>query len=239
MNFGFMIQLDNMKKYFLFLYLFILQSVCYSQLLDNKINLYFCYGNGIYHGKQYIQKNSFIYPSLYNNFQNIENKSIKGVIQKNKYLCIGISAEILTAKNWLLDNNFYFTSSYIYQHSISPIIQFHNKFAKTGTLNRYKFYAGINPKIGLSNFQLIDHIIHIEKNSQEITPPSTTINLLLGLSTTAGIEIKVKQFLGIFLEYSLNYGFAKSNLFLDNDFLNSQINFGLFFRLKKDKLFFY
>lgn len=228
-----------MKKLILSISAIIFCYTCYSQFVDNKTNIYVGLGSGVYHGKNKYHYDEFIFPSLYNNFKNIQNTSLKGIFKKHKYLCIGIGADILIASNWLLVNNDYYDNSKIRQYSISPVFQIHNEFMQIGILNIFKSYVEVNPMIGISNFKLINHIVEVENEIQEIILPYTTYNLLVGISTNVGIEMKLSKDIGIFLEYSLNYGFAKSNLFLDKDFLNSQICFGLFLRFKKDKLYYY
>ena len=236
-----MILLDNlhMKKIIILIFSIIISSACYSQFIDNKINIYFGNGFGMSHGKDYVQQENFIFPSIYNNFQNITNKSIKGIVTKNENISVGLGFDIFTASNWILANNNYFTDSRINQYSISPILKYHNKFVAIGKFNIIKTYAEFNPKIGLSNFQIINPIVEVKTGTEEIKTPITSNNLLLGLKTNVGVEIKITQDLGLYLEYSLNYGYAKSNLFLDKDYLNSQISFGLFLRLQRDKLYYY
>jgi hypothetical protein len=211
----------------------------YAQLIDNKINIYTGYGLGIFHGKELLEESGFISPSLYSNYHQINGFLLKGLVKSDHYYCIGINFDFLWASKWHYMEYIDYAASELKQYSISPLIQFHNKFQESGFSNRFKLLVEISPTIGLSSLTLTHPLFDIQDETGSISPLLESNNVFYGLKGSTGLEIAINKAIGMFFTYSMEFCWIKSFLYEDNHFINSQLVCGLFIRLKKDKRFYY
>lgn len=212
---------------------------CKAQKLDNHINIYAEYVTGIPHGKELIEEKNFIYPSLYNNMNNVDGMSLKVLYKNHPYISWGMAMTLLKASNWKYKDRLDFQGSTIGMQSISPVIQFHNQYSGSNFINRVNSFLEIAPLVGLSNVTLCDSVFQIKSLNDPIIPPKNSHDLFFGVKTSIGLEWSITQSVGLVFSYSLQYNWIKSILYNEKQFTGSQLNLGIILKLKKDKHFFY
>lgn len=213
--------------------------ICKAQKLDNRINIYAEYITGIPHGKGLMEEKNFIYPSLFNNMKNINGISLKMLNKIQPYISWGLGMTFLQASNWKYADRLDFQGSTIGMQSISPIIQFHNRYSGSNFFNRTKLFLEIAPVVGLSNVTLSDSLFLIKSSNDPIIPPKNSHNLFFGVKSSVGLEWSVTQSIGLVFSYALQYNRIKSILYNENHFTGSQLNLGIILKLRRDKHFFY
>jgi hypothetical protein len=212
---------------------------CGAQVIENRINFYMEYAKGSFFGSDMIKINSFNYPSLFNNMNTLDNKSLKLLIKGNKYLSFGIQTFIMHASKWEYTERPDYQYSNVTFLSFSPIIQVHSRFTKTGFLNRFRIFTEIAPTLGLSKLKLGKPLFEIQKSASTISSPMDSSDKFFGMGAKVGMEYSINNFSGVFLNYTLQYNRVKSILFNDNHFTNSLIGFGIMIKLSKIKRFYY
>lgn len=228
-----------MKNVVLITFLFLLSFFCQAQLIDNKINIYFGYNQGGFHGKETIKEGSFISPSLYSNYSDLMELSFKAYVKRNKFYSLGLGFNSLNASGWKMASSQIYNNSKIKQYSLSPTIQIHNKFAETGIFNRIRIFLEIAPNVGLSELTLANPLFDIQGQNGIVSQPMNSRNIFYGIKSNVGFELSITRAFGIYLSYSIQQNWVKSKLYNDNKFLCSNIGIGLVIRLEKDKRFYY
>jgi len=210
-----------------------------AQFLDNDINVYFGYVNGNFHNKEIIIEGDFISPSLYSNLEKLNGVSLKALYKGYKYFSFGISLEKLNGYNWEYADRSDYSGAEIILKSISPTIQFHNKFMKDGGLNSLKFVIEISPTFGSSILLLENPLCDIQSENNTVSQPMESTDLFFGLKGNAGFEYFISNSFGAYVTYSFENDWIKSKLYNDKKFSRTQLSFGIFVRFKKDKRYFY
>jgi len=207
--------------------------------MDNKFNIYAEYITGIFHGKDLITEKNFVYPSLYNNLKDLSGITLKMLYKNNQNISWGLGVTRLQASNWSFTDHIEYQGSEVKLQSISPIIQFHNKYSESKFFNRGKFFIEIAPAIGQSDLSLTNSPFTIQNSNEIIAPPKESSDLFFGIKGSAGLEWTFAQSTGMVISYSLQQSWIKSKLYNDSHILSSQLSIGIFLKLKKDKRFFY
>lgn len=210
-----------------------------AQLIDNKINVYASYSTGIFHGKEQIHNGSFVFPSFYNNLNNIEDLSIKILFNASPHMSYGIKVSQSEASNWTYDNDNFYSDSKAEMRTLGLPIQFHTKLSPYKLKSHFKFYIEIAPLIGVSSFSSISELFQVQNAGTGILSPTSSDDSYFGLNGSTGIEYAFSQSMGLFMSYSLEYDRIKSSLYNDNHFSISQFNAGIILKLLKDKKFQY
>jgi hypothetical protein len=229
----------NMKKTGLLTIVIFATYISYAQPIDNKINVYFGYSSGGFHGKEMIKENNYISPSLFDNFKNLKGLSLKALINKNQSYSIGLGCNISDAYNWELQDYYDYLKSGIKLYSLSPIIQFHNKFTERGLTNRIKAFIEIAPTIGFSTLILSDSLFDIQSESRSFSQPMKSNDINFGIEGKTGLELIITRAFGLYFAYSFHQRWVTSKFYPDKHFTSSQLDFGIFLRFKKDKRYFY
>lgn len=222
--------------------LFVFAVICYqgySQLIDNKINIYFGFNKASFTGQKVLNENGFISTSLFPNYHNITGNSIKALMNLNRYCSIGMGFDMLSATRW--ENQPYsdYVGSSASLISISPTFNIHTKFKSKGIANRIKVFAEIAPSIGQSNLKLSKSIFDLQTQISRSYPPTKSNDIFIGAKWSAGMELAIHQFVGVYYTFSMQQDFINSKLYNDKRFLRTQMDFGLFLRFKKEKRYFY
>lgn len=222
--------------------LFVFVIICYqgySQLIDNKINVYFGYNLASFSGQKVLNEKGFISPSLFSNYHSATGESIKGLMKLNQYCSIGLGLDVLSASRW--ENPLYndYNGSTINLYAISPTINIHTKLKGTGIANRFKLFTELAPSIGQSNVKLSKSIFDLQSQSSRNTPPNSSNDTFIGAKWSAGLEVAINQFAGVFYTFSMQQNFINSKLYNDNHFFCTKMDFGLFLKFKKEKRYFY
>ncbi len=210
-----------------------------AQLIDNKINVYASYNTGIFHGKGQVYNGNFIFPSFYNNLDNIKGLSMKFLFNKSPHLSYGIKVSRNEASDWNYGNDNFYSDSKAEMKTLAIPIQFHNKLSKYKLNSHFRFYAEIAPLIGISSFSSTSELFLVQKSGIDIISPTASDDFYFGLNGSTGIEYAFSQSIGMFISYSLEYNRIKSSLYNDNNFSVSQFNAGIIVKLLKDKKFQY
>lgn len=210
-----------------------------AQLIDNKINVYVSYNTGIFHGKGQVHNGNFIFPSFYNNLDNIRGLSMKVLFNKSPYLSYGIKVSQSEASDWNYGSDNFYSDSKAEMSTLAIPIQFHNKLSKNKLKSHFRFYTEIAPLIGVSSFSSTSELFQVQKAGKDIISPTAGDDLYFGLNASAGIEYMFSQSIGMFMSYSLEYNRTKSALYNDKHFSVSQFDAGIVLKLLKDKKFQY
>ena len=226
------------KKALLVVFLTFLSLRLFPQLIDNKLNLYISHWGGTFTGNKTITDGSFVSPSLYANYDDLKGLSLKALVKRNKFYSLGISLGEMHASGWKNDDSSLFNKTSVDLYSLSPVIQFHTPFAETGIMNRLRAFAEIAPNIGLSDVNLAKPIFEISGQSGVISAPKKSSDTFAGISSNIGLEVTITRVIGLSASYSFRKDFINSSLYSDKNFSRSGIDLGLFFRFKKDKLFY-
>ena len=222
--------------------IFVFAVLCYqgySQLIDNKLNIYFGYSTASFSGKKVLNESGFISPSLFPNYQSAAGESIKALMNLNGYCSVGLGLDVLSATHW--ENQFYndYAGSTISLYTFSPTINIHTKFKSTGIANRIKLFAELAPSVGQSNIKLSKSIFDLQTQGGKTYPPTTSNDVFFGAKVSAGMEAAINQFVGVFYTFSMQQNFINSKLYNDNHFFCTKMDFGLIFKFKKEKRYFY
>ena len=222
--------------------LFVFAIMCYqgySQLIDNKLNVYFGYNTASFSGQKVLNENGFISTALFPNYHSVTGESIKALMNLNQYCSIGFGLDVMSATRW--ENQLYndYTGSTINLYTISPTINIHTKLRSSGIANRVKLFTELAPSIGQSNIKLSKSIFDLQTQSSRSTPPTNSNDFFIGAKWSAGMEVAINQFVGVFYTFSMQQNFLNSKLYNDNHFFCTKMDFGLFLKFKKEKRFFY
>lgn len=231
---------SSIKLFYLILLLALITSVCKAQMVDNKVNLYAGYSSGIFHGKQLLQENGFIYPSFYSNLNNVNGLSVKVLYKSYQNVSFGLDMAICKASNWECNNSLIYEGSLLTLISFSPVIQLHTKFSKSGFFNSGKCFLEFAPVIGKSSATLSGTLFNIQDSNDSILAPPTNRNdPYYGMKGNAGIEWALSQSTSLVVSYSFQSNSVTSILYSDTYFKCSQLNVGITLKLNKDKRFLY
>jgi hypothetical protein len=211
--------------------------ICKGQLIDNKINIYLSYFNGLFHGDNQIHDGNFVFPAFYGNLNNIKGASIKALYKGHQNISYGITLSQSFASDWNYINEEFYLDSKVEMQSLAATIQLHNKFSPHGIFNRFKFYLEISPTFGLSNFSSSNELFVVKGTN--ITTPASSNDFYYGFNGSTGIECAFTQAIGMLISYSLRYNRVQSILYNDDHFTVSQLNVGFFIKLMKDKRYLY
>lgn len=210
-----------------------------AQLIDNKINVYASYSTGMFHGKEQIHNGNFVFPSFYNNLNNIEGLSIKLLFNESPNMSYGIKVSRSEASAWNYNNDNFYSDSKAEMRALAIPIQFHNKLSKYKLNSHFKFYIEIAPLIGVSSFSSSSVLFQVQKAGIDVVSPTASDDFYFGLNGSTGVEYAFSQSIGMFMSYCLEYNRIKSTLYNDNHFSVSQFNAGIIVKLLKDKKFQY
>jgi hypothetical protein len=155
------------------------------------------------------------------------------------WISYGLSMTLLQASDWKFADRLDFEGSKIKMKSISPVIQFHNRYAVSNFFNRSKLFLEIAPVIGLFNVALSDSLFQIKSSNNRVIPPKNSHNMFFGIKSSIGLEWSVTQTVGLVFAYSLQYNRTKSILYNENHFTGSLLNLGILLKLRRDKHYFY
>lgn len=219
---------------------FLILNALYSQLLNNKLTIRAGYSAGFFLGNSAINDENMDFPSVYSNYNGLNNGlSVNAVYNYKPFYSIGIGIDYLIANNWENSEYDYYADSKLKLYSLSPVFQFHNKFNDIGIFNKLKLYIELAPSMGISSLKLSEPLFDVQGENDTVYQVMNSNDFFYGIKAGAGVDLSLNQFLGIFLNYSYQFSWVSSDLYLDKHFSNSTITLGLFIRLRKEKLYFY
>jgi hypothetical protein len=227
-----------MKRYIFILLLF--TSIHgFSQLLENKSNLYLTYQNGHILGAEKFNNNGIIAPSYFSNFEHANGFSIKNTFKVFPYFSAGFSVALMDIKGWHNDEFIGYENSTLTTYDIKPIIQFHNRFQSSGLFNRLKIYGELSPNIGVSKLFIVNNMVEITGAENTIEDGIKSIKPYYGVQAGIGSEYALSNKFGISFDISIQRNFITHSLFIDNKYTLFGVNIGVFFNLAKFKRFKY
>jgi len=224
----------------LFLIPFSISSI-YAQVLDNKLNVVFSGGISNIYGKPVINERNYIMPSLFVNYENVNNRRFKIEYKLNSVIDLCLKLENIRCTNWQFDTgDAYFKNSKTKIFFVSPAIQLHNKFKEKGIFNRLKLYLELSPLFGISKLTLTKPVFDISSTSGiEYSPILENSRFINGAEVTAGMKMTITSSIGLYTAFSYSYNHVNSLFFSDNRFTCTSINFGCFVKLFNNKHFYY
>lgn len=210
----------------------------YSQLLEDKTNLYIGYQRGLYLGNEQFNSQGTIAPSFYSNLLSNNGIVLKDIINLSPLFSAGIKLGFLASTNWENNNYISYKGAKSSTINLQPIIQIHNQFEKSGLNNRLKMYAEILPVIGLSMINIKNNLFDIS-NPEFHTGTFTSSTLIYGLEASIGCEYAFTNKIGAYINLSLQEGFINTPLFLDNRYTLLGFNVGARLNISKVKRYNY
>ena len=239
MKFGNMIRIDNRLVLFFLLIFFVAGSNASAQVIDNKINVNLGYGIGAFIGDEKAQDGNFILPSLFNNYSSAAGYFLKGTYKFKPALSASLEINGVNASGWSMEEYLDYEGSSLNTFSIAPGIQFHNKFKDVGFANRFKLYGEIALVFGSAQVSLGHEIFEIQKAGVHVQSPMEESTPFIGAKLNAGLDYKINNYCGLFLDVSLNQNWIDAKFYGDRHFLIMRINAGFSIYLNKDKRFYY
>jgi hypothetical protein len=228
-----------MKKTILPFLLALFCSSLGAQFLNNKMDLYVGTTFVSFHGREALNEDNFIYPSLFPNFCSPIGVFFKGMYKIGSVISIGVGADFVNSSDWESQHFNEYVNSKISLYSVYPAFQFHNRFYETGLLNRLVFNIEITPIIGMSELKLKHSIFDIQNNYGNVSEPMNSNDIYYGLGGSTGMTLAITNFIGFYINYSIQYNRIKSPLYSDKHFTSSRIGLGFIFRLKNNKRYYY
>jgi hypothetical protein len=215
---------------------------CFSlgaQVLNNKMDLFVGTTYVSFHGSEALNEDNFIYPSLFSNYSSQKGVLFKGMYKLGSIICIGVGADFNSSSEWESESFNEYDNSKISLYSVYPAFQLHNRFYETGLLNRFVFNIEITPIIGLSELNLSQSVYDIQNNNGTVSQPMNSKDFYYGLGGSTGMTLSLTNFIGFFVNYSIQYNRIKSPLYVDKEFTTSKVGLGFTFRLKNNKRYYY
>ena len=227
-----------MKKIILICLLAILGIKAYSQLLEDKTNVYMSYQRALFLGNELFNDQGTISPSFYSNLTSNNGFNFKHLIKISPNFSTGYKFGFLAAMNWQSDKYKSYDDSKSTTINFQPVIQIHNKFQENGLYNRLKFYGELSPLIGLS-------MVNVKNNLFDISGPGVNTDtfksndLVFGIETGIGCEYALTNKMGAFANLSVQECFISSPLFIDSRYTLLGLNVGVRVNISKVKRYNY
>ena len=227
-----------MKKLIILTFIVLLSSFCRAQFVGSQIKLYAGKSQGSFMGVDMINEGNFSAPSLFKYYKGFSGQNFKGLVKINPLISIGIGADMIKASNWVNPNASDYDGSALKQNSISTVIQFHKFFNKFNFCNGVNLFLEIAPVLGQTQINLKKSIWSIKSQNGTEAYPLQSKDAYYGIKGSAGLEWSFNQFVGLFASYSFQENKISSDFYNDKQFLRSQLDFGLFMKVIKDKRFY-
>jgi len=211
-----------------------------AQLIDNRLDFSITYSYGKLYGQEAFNKENYIFPSLYPNYKGITGYSLKGIFKARDIFSFGLDVKNLSTTNWISKDYDDFNDSKTKLISFSPLIRVHNKFHKSGLLNRFSVFIECGPSIGYAKLMLSRPIFHIQAIHGDVSSdPLTSGDLFLGINASTGITYRLNQDFSICLGYSQSYNRVSSGFYMDKIIHYSEIDVGVIMKFNKNKYYYY
>lgn len=227
-----------MRKLIIFAIIVLISSFCRAQFVGSQIKLYVGACQGSFMGSNMINEGSFSTPSLFKYYKGFSGQSFKGLFTINSLISVGIAADMIKASNWNNPNTSTYDGSVFKQNSFSPVIQFHTFFNKFNFCNGVNLFLEIAPVIGQAQITLKKSIWEIKNQNTQVASPLQSIDGFYALKGSAGLEWSFNQYIGLYASCSFQENKISSDFYNDKQFLRSQLDFGVFLKLIKDKRFY-
>ncbi len=231
------------KIFFTFIFLFFILNA-EAQTLNNKLNIYFRWGHHKPLGSENVNDiDNYITPSLFANYHEGKNISIRGTYNIFSFLSIGLQYDNSRFSSWNYNPDSgirLFYNSTLSLSSSDFIIQIHSPYKELGLLNEMKFFAEFSPSVGTASLELAEPVFDIIDSYESVfSSPLESDDFIYGTKISVGTEFKISSSFGVLL--SGGYGLYKvdSKLYNDKDFRYNTFNIGFYVMLIKDKHFYY
>ncbi len=205
-----------------------------AQFVHNKVNVYGGFMLEKFHGKEFVQDGSFNYPALISNLKKSTGYTLKVLYKTRNNYSIGLQLELREGSDWKLSDWETYTGSSVIFSSISPTFQYHLPILK-GWSKDIRGILELSPVFGTSQLTLSESIFEIQNGA----PPLESNDNFYGMTAAIGVEFDITQTLGLTGNYSYQVNKISSELHSDEKFSSSRLSIGLFFKLIKDKRYFY
>ena len=226
-----------MKKVFTTLVIGIHFLPVFCQIIDNRLDIYAGYNTGNYSGKEILSDNSYISPSLFAGYKNLNGWSAKAMYKLGVVTSAGLGLDYSKADGWYSENYDDYNGSDITQYSVSAVLQLHSRYSETGVFNRLAFYIEVAPGFGSSSLRLNRSLFDIQPVIPEFSLPLESNDYYFFIKGSAGVEFTVNNIFGLYINYSVQEAWTTSLLYNDKNALCSNLGFGVFVRFLKDKYY--
>ena len=229
------------KSYSYIIFLILICESSYSQMIDNQLNVTISYQNNIILGSDFTNKDNFIYPSFYNNFNNSNTISISGIYAIYPHFSVGMAVDFTSLSSWQLSEEYEnYKDSRASLISIMPIFQYNIKYQDKGMYNKIQLSVQLNPVLGRSSINLKHPTFVIVPDLPgEITPPLSSKDFFVGIEVSTGIEYEISNNFGASFRIGSRNCWTSSILHNDQSFHTVFLEFGVHVRLMKSKRFLY
>ncbi len=228
-----------MHKHLFTLLLIVFFVPANAQLIDSRVNIYSGYSAGSFPGSETVTEGQFISPSLYSNFNDLSGYRLKGLYRLKPFLSTGLEINYHQGSGWHSSSSLLYRDSELEIFAASTVFQFHTTFKETGILNRIKPFVEISPTLGFSALTLANPVFEIHGFDHLASSPTSSTDFIYGVKGNIGLEVSVNRFMGSFISWSYQHIGVESILYNDNSFSVSQFEIGLFFKLLKNRRFYY
>ena len=217
----------------------LLASGLQAQVIGNRLNIYARYATSLPSAKHTVGKDNFQFPSLYNNLS-FNSFSIEGQYAIHRIVSVGLNAEIMKGSNWSYDASTAYEGAEVSFVFISPGLQVHTPFQETGTFNRLKLYGSLHAIFGKASITLKNELSEYEPEGAQLFETSVSDKAgTIGMSVGAGAEFSIDPRFGFTAGYSFRRYWVTSSLSLDDGFMRSIVDVGIYWRLMKNKRYYY
>jgi len=227
-----------MKRIILISILCVLGIKSYSQLLEDKTNVYIGYQNGLYLGNELFNDHETIFPSFYSNLRSNNGLTVKYLTNQTPNLGLGFKLGFLTSTNWQSSNYISYNGSSSSSITLQPVFQIHTKFKENGLYNCMKLYGELSPVIGFSKLSIRNNLFDISGLDKNYNTFSSN-NLIYGLEVGVGCEYALTNKIGACVNVSVQEAFINAPFFLDNRYTLLGFNIGVRINISKVKRFNY
>jgi hypothetical protein len=219
---------------------FFLIVSAHSQVVPNKLDLFIGLQGSHMLGEEMIQEDGFITPALFPNMGNAKGFAVKGVFNLSNLFSLGAGLRLNNFENWSLAGYDVYNTALVRTASLSVILGLQSPYKETGLLNRLRFSLQLAPVIGASNFSadVTPFVIYNDQNTVADEAKEST-GVLWGADISGGIDFMLSNDVGLYTRLGYQQSRISSKLYQDEKLSCLYYEGGVFFRLFKNKLFYF
>lgn len=219
---------------------FFLIVSAHSQVVSNKLDLFIGLQGSQMLGEEMIQEDGFITPALFPNMGSAKGFAIKGVFNLDNLFSLGAGLRQNHFENWSLAGYDVYNTALVRTASLSVILGLQSPFKETGLFNRLRFSLQLAPVIGAWKFStdVTPYMIYTDQNTVSDEAKEST-GVLWGGDLSGGIDFMLSNDVGLYARLGYLQSRVSSKLYHDEKLSCLYYEGGLFFRLFKNKLFYF
>jgi hypothetical protein len=219
---------------------FFLIISAHAQLVPSKLDLFIGLHGSHMLGEEMIQEDGFITPALFPNMGSTKGFTVKGVFNLGNLFSLGAGLRQNHFENWSLAGYDVYNTALVRTASLSVILGLQSPFKETGFFNRVRFSLQLAPLIGTSNFStdITPYSIFIDPNTA-VDGAKESKDLLWGADISGGLDLMLSNEVGVYARLGYQQSLVSSKLYHDDKISCLYYEGGVYFRLFKDKRFYF